>query len=185
MYICSYTIPPEDFFCARLNLNLKRIFDHKHSNIIFPFSIFVYFLHFNLCDNLDMHARILSIEAWIYVSKQWIIPFHISFSNTTGATSREELLTLPEHQSLPPAFSGIHVAPCFVSMKCFVEHYLSFFFWTSVLPVLLRLMASPHVISLSFLTIFIFFNFFHFQPIVYFVTPRFAPNKHSGLCVKV
>jgi len=96
----------------------------------------------------------------------------------------KELLTLPEHQSSPPVFSGIHVAPSFVSMECFVEHYLSFFFWSSVLPVLLRLMASPHVISLSFLTIIIFFNFIHFQPIVYFVTLRFAPNKHSGLCFK-
>ena len=69
--------------------------------------------------------------------------FHISISNKTDSTSGEGTSYLPEDQSSPPVFSGIHVARSFVSMKCFAEHYLSLFFWPSVFPVLLRLMASP------------------------------------------
>ena len=38
------------------------------NTIAFPFSIFVYFHHFSLCNNLVINARIPSIEAWIYVS---------------------------------------------------------------------------------------------------------------------
>jgi hypothetical protein len=45
------------------------------NTITFPFSIFVYFLHFSLCNNLVKNAGTPSIEAWIYVSKSLYLFF--------------------------------------------------------------------------------------------------------------
>ena len=39
----------------------------------------------------------------------------------------QELLTLPEHLSSPPVFSGVRVARSFVLYVCFVDRCLSFF----------------------------------------------------------
>ena len=38
----------------------------------------------------------------------------------------QELLTLPEHLSSPPIFSGVRVTRSLVSYVCFVDHCLSF-----------------------------------------------------------
>ena len=41
----------------------------------------------------------------------------------------QELLTLPEHRSSPPVFNGIRVTRSLVLCACFVDLYLSLFFW--------------------------------------------------------
>jgi hypothetical protein len=41
----------------------------------------------------------------------------------------QELLTLPEHMSSPPGFSGVRVTWSFVLCVCVVDRCLSFFFW--------------------------------------------------------
>jgi hypothetical protein len=41
----------------------------------------------------------------------------------------QELLTLPEHLSSPPVFSGVCVIRSLVLFVCFVDCCLSFFFW--------------------------------------------------------
>jgi hypothetical protein len=41
----------------------------------------------------------------------------------------QERLTLPEHLSSPPGFSGVRVTRSLVSCVCFVDRCLSFFFW--------------------------------------------------------
>ena len=41
----------------------------------------------------------------------------------------QEVLTLPEHLSSPPIFSGVHVTRSLVLCVCFVDRCLSFFFW--------------------------------------------------------
>jgi hypothetical protein len=41
----------------------------------------------------------------------------------------QELLTLPEHMSSPPVFSGVRVTRSLVLYVCFVDRCLSFFFW--------------------------------------------------------
>ena len=41
----------------------------------------------------------------------------------------QELLTLPEHLSSPPVFSGVCVTQSLVLCVCFVDRCLSFFFW--------------------------------------------------------
>ena len=64
----------------------------------------------------------------------------------------QELLTLPEHLSSPPVFSGVRVTRSLVLYVCFVDRYLSFctfvicpfvlFLLAIVLSVLLRYMDS-------------------------------------------
>ena len=41
----------------------------------------------------------------------------------------QELLTLPEHMSSPPVFSGVRVTRSFVLWVCVVDRCFSFFFW--------------------------------------------------------
>ena len=41
----------------------------------------------------------------------------------------QELLTLPEHLSSPPVFSGARVIRSLVLCVCFVDRCLYFFFW--------------------------------------------------------
>ena len=41
----------------------------------------------------------------------------------------EELLTLPEHLSSPPDFSGVRAIRSLVLYVCFVDRFLSFIFW--------------------------------------------------------
>ena len=41
----------------------------------------------------------------------------------------QKLLTLPEHLSSPPVFSGVRVTLSLVLCVCFVDRCLSFFFW--------------------------------------------------------
>ena len=41
----------------------------------------------------------------------------------------QELLTLQEHMSSPPVFSGVRVTRSFVLCVCVVDRCLSFFFW--------------------------------------------------------
>jgi hypothetical protein len=41
----------------------------------------------------------------------------------------QELLTLPEHLSSSPVFSGVRATRSLVLCVCFVDRFLSFFFW--------------------------------------------------------
>jgi hypothetical protein len=69
----------------------------------------------------------------------------------------QELLTLREHLSSPPVFSGVRVTRSLVLYVCFVDRCLSFctFFWAIVLSVLLRYTDSdyPFGIFKLFLTL--------------------------------
>ena len=57
----------------------------------------------------------------------------------------QELLTLPEHLSSPPVFSGVRVTRSLVLCVCFVDRCLYFFFLTIVLSVLLRYTDSDYL----------------------------------------
>jgi hypothetical protein len=58
----------------------------------------------------------------------------------------QELLTLPEHPSSPPDFSGVRVSRSLVLYVCFVDRCLSFvpFLLGIVLSVLLRYTDSDY-----------------------------------------
>ena len=55
--------------------------------------------------------------------------------------------TLPEHPSSPPVFSGVRVTRSLVLCVCFVDRYLSFFFWSlrCLFFFDLRIMVTPLV----------------------------------------
>ena len=64
----------------------------------------------------------------------------------------QELLTLPEHMSLPPVFSGVRVTRSLVLYVCFVDRCLSFFIWPlwCLFIVDLRILITLLVIFLVF-----------------------------------
>jgi hypothetical protein len=73
-----------------------------------------------------------------------------------------ELLTLPEHLSSPPVFSGVRVTRSLVSCVCFVDRCLSFciFSLAIVLSVFLSYTTDsdyPFGIFKLFLSIILFF----------------------------
>ena len=81
-------------------------------------------------------------------------PVLFSFMTFTGFVTRltrrvplvgQELLTLPEHLSSPPVFSGVRVTRSLVLCVCFVDRCLYFFFLTIVLSVLLRYTDSDYL----------------------------------------
>ena len=56
----------------------------------------------------------------------FLTSFHLVCSRSTRWVSLVELLTLPEHLSSHPVFSGVHVARSVVLCVCFVDRCLSF-----------------------------------------------------------
>ena len=63
---------------------------------------------------------------------------------------KPELLTLPEHLSSPPVFSGVRVTRSLVLYVCFVDRCLYFFFWPlCCLFFDIRIMITPLVFSCS------------------------------------
>ena len=63
----------------------------------------------------------------------------------------QKLLTLPEHLSSPPVFSGVHVTRSLVLCVCFVDRCLYFFFWPLCCLFFfdLRILITPLVSSNS------------------------------------
>ena len=63
----------------------------------------------------------------------------------------QELLSHPKHPRWPPVFSGVRVARSLVVMRCFVDRWLSVFFFAIVLSVLLRFTGFGYtLVSSSF-----------------------------------
>ena len=55
-----------------------------------------------------------------------------------------ELLTLPDHLSSPPVFSGVRITRSLVLCACFLNRRLSFFFWPLCrLSFDLRILITP------------------------------------------
>ena len=73
-----------------------------------------------------------------------------------------ELLTLPEHLSSPPVFSGVCVTRSLVLCVCFVDRCLSFFFWPlCCLFFAIRIMITPLVSSNSSWYLLVFQNIYY------------------------
>ena len=75
----------------------------------------------------------------------------------------QEMLTLPEHLSSPPVFSGVRVTRSLVLYVCFVDRcfsFCTFFFWALCCLFLfdLRILITPLVSSNSSLYHFIVCN---------------------------
>ena len=75
------------------------------------------------------HCRKSSTMFSVYT---WLITGFVTRLIRWVPLVEQELLTLPEHLSSPPAFSGVRVTRSLVLYVCFVDHCLSvctFFFW--------------------------------------------------------
>ena len=88
----------------------------------YPFGIFK-FSYLRVCHRSDT---------------QWVSPVE------------QEMVTLPEHHSSPPVFSGNRVAQYYVLCVAFCRSFLSFFLWSlSCMSFDIRLLITP-LVSLNF-----------------------------------
>ena len=76
-----------------------------------------------ICSTCRKHFPVLS--SW----KSWLITGFVTRLNRRVPLVEQELLTLPEHLSSPPIFSGVCFTRSLVLCVCFVDRCLSFFFW--------------------------------------------------------
>ena len=83
----------------------------------------------------------------IYVLVSNTIPFQMMFvsfnSNTTVSLTEHELITLPEHLSSAPVYSGVRIARSFVFFVVFCRSLLVLFLLTIVFSIM-RCKASDY-----------------------------------------
>ena len=63
---------------------------------------------------------------WVIMNDTWLITGFVTRLTRGGPLVEQELLTRPEHLSLPPVFSGARVTWSLVLCICFVDRCLSF-----------------------------------------------------------
>jgi len=81
----------------------------------------------------------------------WLITGFVTRLTWRVPLVEQELLTLSEHLSSPPVFSGVRVTWSLVFCVCFVDRCLSFFFWPLCCLYIfdLRILITPLVSSNS------------------------------------
>ena len=78
----------------------------------------------NICDTND-HGYVLLVVNRSF-SRSWLITGFVTRLTRRLPLVEQELLTLPEHLSLPPVLGGAHVTRSLVLYVCFVDRCLSF-----------------------------------------------------------
>jgi len=99
-------------------------------------------------------------------SNSWLIIGFVTRLTRQVPLVEQELLTLPEHLSSPPVFSGVRVTRSLVLCVCFVDRCLYFFFWPLCCLFFcdIRILITPLVYSNSSYTCHT--NKDWFQPII-------------------
>jgi hypothetical protein len=82
----------------------------------------------NICVRND-HGYVPLVNTYRSLTHSWLITVFVTRLTRRLSLVEQELLTLPEHLSSPPAFSGVCVIRSLVLCVCFVDRCLSFFFW--------------------------------------------------------
>ena len=83
----------------------------------------------NICVTNDHEYVPLVLSTPRSFPHSWLITGFVVRLTRRVLLVEQELLTLPEHLSLPPVFSGVRVTRSLVVYVCFVDHCLPFFFW--------------------------------------------------------
>jgi hypothetical protein len=111
----------------------------------------------NICVTNDHgYVPLIVNTSWSF-PHSWLITGFIIRLTRQVSLLEQELLTLPEHLSSPPVFSGVSVTRSLVLYVCFVDRCLSFCtfsfghcvvcsFWIKILTFLLQQEISIYVI---------------------------------------
>jgi hypothetical protein len=84
----------------------------------------------NICVTNDHEYAPLVANTSGFFPHSWPITGFITRLTRRVSLVEQELLTLPEHLRSPPVFSGVHVTRSLVLWLCFVDHCLSFCFFS-------------------------------------------------------
>jgi hypothetical protein len=79
----------------------------------------------NICFTNDHRYCLLVVNTLRSFPRSWLITGFATILTRRVPLVEEELLTLPEHLSSPPVFSGVRVARSLVLCICFVDRCLS------------------------------------------------------------
>jgi len=80
----------------------------------------------NICVTSDHEYVSLVVSTSRSFPYSWFITGFITRLARRMSLVEQELLTLPDHLSSPPVFSGVRVTRCLVLCVCFVDRCLSF-----------------------------------------------------------
>ena len=80
----------------------------------------------NICVTSDHEYASLVVSTSRSFPHSWFITGFITRLARRMSQFGQELLTLPDHLSSPPVFSGVRVTRCLVLCVCFVDRCLSF-----------------------------------------------------------
>jgi hypothetical protein len=80
----------------------------------------------NICVTNDHGYVLLVVNTSRSFSRSWLITGFVTRLIRRLPLVEQELLTLPEHLSLPPVLGGVHVTRSLVLYVCFVDRCLSF-----------------------------------------------------------
>ena len=100
----------------------------------------------NICVTNDYgYVPLVVSTSWSF-PRSWFITGFVSSLTRRVSLVEQELLTLPEHLSSPPVFSGVRVTRSLVLYVCFVDRCFSFctFSFAIMLSVLLRYTDSDY-----------------------------------------
>ena len=80
----------------------------------------------NICVTKDHEYVPLVVNTSRSFPHSWLITWFVTRLTRQVSLVEQELLTLPEHMSSPPVFSGVRVTRSLVLYVCFVYRCLSF-----------------------------------------------------------
>ena len=80
----------------------------------------------NICVTNDHGYVPLVVNTSRCFPRSWLITGSVTRLRRQVWLVKQELLTLPDHLSSPPVFSGVRVTRSLVLYVCFVDRYLSF-----------------------------------------------------------
>jgi hypothetical protein len=99
---------------------------HLPLNNSLPPSLTHSLTHWNICVTNDHGYVPLVIITSRSFPHSWLITGSVTRLKRWVQLAEQELITLPEHLSSPPAFSGVRVTRSLVLYVCFVDRCLSF-----------------------------------------------------------
>ena len=88
--------------------------------------------HHDLADRYEISVSQMTTDVFHFpvLPHSWLIIGFVTRITRRVPLVGQELLTLLEHLSSPPVFSGVRVTRSLVLCICFVYRCLSFFFWS-------------------------------------------------------
>jgi hypothetical protein len=108
----------QEFLLVKLKSSLLKLYG-RHHNLVDRYI-------WNICVANDHRCVPLVVNTSRSFPRSWLITGFVTRLTRRVSLVKQELLTLPEHMSSPPVFSGVRVTRSLVLYVCFLVRCLSF-----------------------------------------------------------